>query len=151
MFYIAVNWEKTITTYAGEALYFLGRHFVSKRYYDDTCYAPVSGLSFFLTIAHLFESFPSITQEFRRRTEIGMLCLCLCCLCDYFNSICTLFLFIPFGFILVFQSSNSLIIFCIDSGIGPLLVIIFCNESGIDPCNESGILGPLGTISTFVT
>jgi hypothetical protein len=99
----------------------------------------------------LFESFPSITQEFCRRTEIGMLCLCLCCLCDYFDSNCTMFLFIPFGFILVFQSSNSLIIFCIDSGIGPLLVIIFCNESGIDPCNESGLLGPLGTISTFVT
>jgi hypothetical protein len=58
VFYIAVNWEKTITTYAGEALYFLGRHFVSKRYCDDMCYAPVSGLSFFLTIAHLFESFP---------------------------------------------------------------------------------------------
>ncbi len=31
------------------------------------------------------------------------------------------------------------------------MVIIFWNESGIDPCNETGILGPLGTISTFVT
>jgi hypothetical protein len=56
VFYIAVNWEKTITTYAGEALYFLGRHFVSKRYYDDMCYAPVSGLSFFICLNHFHRS-----------------------------------------------------------------------------------------------